>query len=191
MEVSDKAVASPGARRCAVCHTGRRWREFELVEGAGGDPVLMCPACRARQATTAPTPSPVAASEPASSPEPASDAQAVSKSQGAPSSQSGRGSRSGKGSQPAKPRSEPSEDRLRKALREMSSGEHAVAQIAKAAGLNHDKTLRRLHALQDAGEIHQVGNRWSNRPPSTDLDAAMDRLREQTSNLRIVERRSN
>jgi DNA-binding IclR family transcriptional regulator len=84
----------------------------------------------------------------------------------------------------------PSEDRLKKALRELPSGEHAVGQIAKAAGLNHDKTLRRLHALRDAGEIQQVGSRWSNHPPSTDLEAAMDRLRAQTSNLRIVEQRS-
>ena len=130
----------------------------------------MCPACRARQAT-APVPVPVADAKPASSSPAPSDTD-----------------RSQRSRRPAPP---PSEDRLKKALRELAPGEYAVAQIAKAAGLNHDKTLRRLHALEDAGEIQQVGNRWSNRPPSTDLDAAMDRLRAQTSNLRIVEQRAN
>jgi hypothetical protein len=131
--------------------------------------VLLCPACRARQASAlAPTPAP----EPRPSP-------------GAPPSGADEKQRSS----PA--RSGPNEDRLRKALRELDAGEYAIAQIAKAAGLNHEKTLRRLRALQDAGEIQQVGNKWSNRPPSTDLDEAMDRLRAQTSNLRIVTPRSN
>jgi hypothetical protein len=63
---------------------------------------------------------------------------------------------------------------------------HSVGQVAKAAGLNHDKTLNRLRALQAAGEVQQVGKRWSNQPPSTDVEAAFDRLQAQTSNLRII-----
>ena len=85
-----------------------------------------------------------------------------------------------------KPRSAPREDRLRKALRELPHGEHSVARIAKAAGLNHEKTVRRLQTLHEAGEVQQVGKRWSNEPPSTDIEAAMDRLQARTTNLRIV-----
>jgi hypothetical protein len=61
-----------------------------------------------------------------------------------------------------------------------------VARIAKAAGLNHEKTVRRLETLHAAGEVQQVGKRWSNEPPSTDIEAAMDRLQARTTNLRIV-----
>jgi hypothetical protein len=85
-----------------------------------------------------------------------------------------------------KQRPAPPEDRLRRALRELPREAHSVAQIAKAAGLNHQKTLSRLHALQAAGEVQQVGKRWSNEPPSTDIEAAFDRLQARTSNLRIV-----
>jgi predicted Rossmann fold nucleotide-binding protein DprA/Smf involved in DNA uptake len=84
--------------------------------------------------------------------------------------------------QPAAPR----EDRLRKALRELPPTPHSVGQVAKAAGLNHEKTLKRLRALQAAGEVQQVGKRWSSQPPSTDVEAAFDRLQAQTSNLRII-----
>ena len=88
-----------------------------------------------------------------------------------------------------KERPAPREDRLRKALRELPREPHSVGQIAKAAGLNHEKTLRRLHALQAAGEVQQVGKRWSNEPPSTDVEAAFDRLQARTRNLRIVRAR--
>ncbi|MGH2894886.1 MAG: hypothetical protein ACRDPM_16710 [Solirubrobacteraceae bacterium] len=88
-----------------------------------------------------------------------------------------------------KRRSGPREDRLRKALRELPHGEHSVGRIAKAAGLNQEKTLSRLRALGAAGEVVQVGKRWSNEPPSTDIEAAMDRLQARTSNLRIVRSR--
>jgi hypothetical protein len=80
----------------------------------------------------------------------------------------------------------PREDRLRKALRELPGEAHSVGQIAKAAGLNHEKTLSRLCALQAAGEVQQIGKRWSSEPPSTDVEAAFDRLQARTSNLRIV-----
>jgi hypothetical protein len=85
-----------------------------------------------------------------------------------------------------KQRRAPREDRLRKALRELGREPHSVGQIAKAAGLNHDKTLRRLRELQVAGEVQQVGKRWSTEPPSTDVQAAFDRLQARTRNLRII-----
>ena len=93
--------------------------------------------------------------------------------------------RSGKNSTSSKERSEPREDRLRRRC-VAPHGEHSVARIAKAAGLNHEKTVRRLHTLHEAGEVQQVGKRWSNEPPSTDIEAAMDRLQARTTNLRIV-----
>jgi hypothetical protein len=82
--------------------------------------------------------------------------------------------------------SEQREDRLKKALGELPRGEYATARIAKAAGLNHDKALVRLQQLQEAGEVRQVGNRWSTEPALTDLEGAFDRLQARTSNLRIV-----
>lgn len=146
-------------RRCAVCHTGRRWRQFEVARPEGQRPVVMCPACYARYGAAPPVP---AAQKPA--------AAAVAKPK------------------PAAPKqkSAPREDRVRRALRELPSEAHSVGQIAKAAGLNHQKTLARLHALEAAGEIQQVGKRWSSEPPSTDVEAAFDRLQARTSNLRIV-----
>ena len=85
-----------------------------------------------------------------------------------------------------KPRPSPLEDRLRKALRELPREAHSVGRLAKAAGLNHEKTLSRLHALHAAGEVQQVGKRWTSERPSTDVEAAFDRLQARTSNLRIV-----
>jgi len=86
--------------------------------------------------------------------------------------------------------SEQREDRLKKALGELPRGEYATARIAKAAGLNHDKALARLQQLQTAGEIRQVGNRWSTEPALTDLEGAFDRLQARTNNLRIVRDRA-
>jgi hypothetical protein len=146
-------------RRCASCHTGRRWRQFEVVRRDGDAPVVMCAACRARFGAAPPVPTTQpAAAAPVAQPEAAA----------------------------TKPASPPGEDRLRRALREMPRGAHSVGQIAKAAGLNHDKTLHRLRAMQAAGEVQQVGKRWSSEPPSTDVEAAFDRLQARTSNLRII-----
>ncbi len=173
-------------RRCAVCQTGRRWRQFEVVRSDGGQPVVMCQGCRARYGVAppvAPSEKPASASasppapEPASQPAPEPPAQPASEPAAQPEASSPR------------KRSAPREDRLRKALRELPHGEHSVGRIAKAAGLNHEKTLRRLHTLHAAGEVQQVGKRWSNEPPSTDIEAAMDRLQARTTNLRIVTRR--
>ena len=86
----------------------------------------------------------------------------------------------------SRPRAVEREDRLRRALRELPRGAHSVGQIAKAAGLNQEKTLGRLRALEAAGEVRQVGRRWTSEPPSTDVEAAFDRLQARTSNLRII-----
>src|ERR1700684_3866377 len=113
-------------RRCAVCHTRRRWRQFEVVRPEGRDPVVMCAACRTRYGAEPPAP---ATPEPVPAPVPVAE-------------------------KPAAPRrSAPQEDRLRKTLRELPHGNHSVGRIAKAAGLNHQKTLSRLHAMHAAGEI--------------------------------------
>ena len=147
-------------RRCASCRSGRRWRQLEVVRPEGQEPVVMCPACRARFGAAPPAP---AAKPVAAAPVPAPEAAA-----------------------PTKPQPAAGEDRLRRALRELPRGEHSVGQIAKAAGLNRERTLQRLRALEAAGEIQQVGKRWSSEPPSTDVEAAFDRLQARTSNLRII-----
>jgi hypothetical protein len=82
------------------------------------------------------------------------------------------------------------EDRLRRALRELPNGEYTTARIAKAAGLNHAKMLRRLRHLAASGEIQALGKRWSTEPPPSDIDQALDRLQAGTSNIRIVRDRS-
>jgi len=146
-------------RRCGVCRSGRRWRGFEVLRQEGREPLVMCPACRARYGETPPA---RIAREVAQPPV----------------------------TQPTAPKadqeSEQREDRLKKALAELPRGEYATARIAKAAGLNHDKALARLQQLQAAGEVQQVGNRWSTEPAVTDLEVAFDRLQARTSNLRIV-----
>jgi hypothetical protein len=228
MSPEDLIELERAGRRCEVCQTGRRPRQFEVVRPEGRQPIVMCPACRARYGDEPPLragETPVAVTTPAAAtPDPAPAAQAAASSpatqqrsaQGAAqpngsgtserngsdtSPQNGSAttqasgsrnakrssSRSGKAAQSSsKERSEPREDRLRKALRELPHGEHSVARIAKAAGLNHEKTVRRLQTLHEAGEVQQVGKRWSNEPPSTDIEAAMDRLQARTTNLRIV-----
>jgi hypothetical protein len=82
------------------------------------------------------------------------------------------------------------EDRVKRVLRELPKGEHSTGRIAKAAGLNHAKTIRRLRELAASGEIQEVGKRWSTEPPPSDIDEALDRLQARTSNLRIVRDRS-
>jgi hypothetical protein len=213
MTAEDLVEIERAGRRCAMCHTGRRWRQFTVVRNEGQPPVVMCPACNARYGAAPPVP----ATE-STAPARAAQAAAAATEQAAPDraehAATGRAARpaqarngkatAARGGQPAagrngkseadeagqegspKPRSAPREDRLRKALRELPHGEHSVARIAKAAGLNHEKTVRRLETLHAAGEVQQVGKRWSNEPPSTDIEAAMDRLQARTTNLRIV-----
>ena len=79
---------------------------------------------------------------------------------------------------------------MKKALGELPRGEHSTGRIAKAAGLNHAKTLRRLRKLEASGEVREVGKRWSTERPPSDLDEALDRLQARTSNIRIVRDRS-
>ena len=82
------------------------------------------------------------------------------------------------------------EDRVRRVVRELPKGEYSTGRIAKAAGLNQSKTLRRLRQLAQSGEIREVGKRWSTERPPSDIDAALDRLQARTSNIRIVRDRS-
>jgi hypothetical protein len=141
---------------------------LEVVRPDGAEPVVMCAACRTRYGDAPPVREsrvPAALADPASpAAEPASP---------------GRGRRS-----------EEHEDRVKKALRELPRGEHSTGRIAKAAGLNHAKTLRRLRQLEASGGVREVGTRWSTEPPSSDLEGAFDRLQARTSNIRIVRDRS-
>ena len=150
-------------RHCAVCRSARHWRRFKVVRPSGGEPVVMCAACHARYGDAPPAPeAPKAAPAPAPQPPTRSHAQ--------------------------RPRQH--EDRLKRVLRELPRGEHSTGRIAKAAGLNHAKTLGRLRQLEASGEVRQVGKRWSTERPSTDLEGAFDRLQARTSNIRIVRERS-
>ncbi len=150
-------------RRCGVCRSGRRWRDFEVVREEGREPVVMCVACRARHGQIAPVRKAPEAAPPSVTQPSAAEADH---------------------------HPEQREDRLKKALGELPRGEYTTGRIAKAAGLNHDKAVVRLQQLEEAGEIRQVGNRWSTEPVPTDLEGAFDRLQARTSNLRIVRDRT-
>ena len=150
-------------RQCAVCRSGRNWRRFKVVRPGDGEPVVMCAACHARYGDAPPVPqTPKPAPEPTPQPPTRSHVQ--------------------------RPRQH--EDRLKRVLRELPRGEHSTGRIAKAAGLNHAKTLGRLRQLEASGEVRRVGKRWSTERPSTDLEGAFDRLEARTSNIRIVRDRS-
>jgi hypothetical protein len=170
MTPEDLTVIEQSSRRCSVCRTGRRWRTFEVVRHEGRQPVVMCGGCRARFGDLAPPPAPA---------ETASAGQAAAEQ---PAQRPAE--RRHKRRRPPRPRE--SEDRLKRALRTLPPGGHSTGRIAKAAGLNEAKVLSRLERLEAAGEVHRVGRRWSTERPSTDLDAAFDRLQARTSNLRIV-----
>lgn len=163
MNNEDLVEIERSGRRCGICRSGRRWRDFEVLREEGREPVVMCPACRARYGQTPPARSAREAAQ-------AVVTQPVE-------------------AEPDRP-SEPREDRLKKALAELPRGEYATGRIAKAAGLNHEKALARLQQLEAAGEIRRVGNRWSTEPALTDLEGAFDRLQARTSNLRIVRART-
>jgi len=162
----DLAAVELAGRRCAVCRTGRRWREFAVLRPVDGEPVVMCAACRARY-------------------------------EDAPPARIARERVDDPPARPAEPtattpatRVPEREDRVKRVLRELPKGEHSTARIAKAAGLNQAKTVRRLRELAASGEIREVGKRWSTEPAPSDLDEALDRLQASTSNLRIVRDRS-
>ena len=79
---------------------------------------------------------------------------------------------------------------MRSVLRELPQGEYTTGRVAKAAGLNQARTLRRLRQLAASGEIREIGKRWSTERPPSDIDEALDRLQARTSNIRIVRDRS-
>lgn len=149
-------------RRCAVCRSGRRWRGFTVLRDEGSEPVVLCPACRARYGETPPARPSREVAQPPITPPPAPQ---------------------------AKPR-EQREDRLKKVLSELPRGEHTTGRLARAAGLNHDKALARLQQLEASGEVRQIGSRWTTEPAPTDLEGAFDRLQARTSNLRIIRDRT-
>lgn len=161
LEAEDLTLIDRAGSRCAVCRTGRRRREFGVVQAEGGQPLVMCPACRARYGDAPPAPAEVARPE---------------------------ADRHGAEPTPAKPepRRQEREDRVRRVLRELPEGEYSTGRIAKAAALNHAKTLRRLSELAASGEIRQVGKRWSTERSPSDIDLALERLQARTSNIRIV-----
>jgi hypothetical protein len=166
LDAQDLAAIDRAGRRCVVCRSGRHWRSFAVLRPDGGEPVVVCAACRARYADAPPVRS---AREPA-------DALPARPAEPAPTTPG--------------PRAPEREDRLRRVLHELPKGEYTTGRIAKAAGFNHAKTLRRLRQLAASGEIQQVGKRWSTEPPPSDLDEALDRLQARTSNIRIVRDRS-
>lgn len=165
MTLSDEDLieVERNGRRCGVCRSGRRWREFEVLREEDREPVVMCHACQARYGETPPR---------------AKDPEVAPASVTQPTAPGGDH------------RSTQREDRLKKAIRELPGGEHTTGRIARAAGLNHDKALVRLRKLEAAGEVRQVGKRWSTEPAPTDLEGAFDRLQARTSNLRIVRDRT-
>jgi hypothetical protein len=177
MDTEELAAIDRAGRRCAVCRTGRRWREFTILRPDSGDPVVICPACRARYGDAPPvgparerTDAPVG---PARERTDAPVARAAEPTSTTPER-----------------RPPEQEDRVRRVLRDLPKGEHSTGRIAKAAGLNHAKTLRRLRQLAAAGEVREVGKRWSTERAPTDVDEALERLKARTSNIRIVRDRS-
>jgi len=161
----DLSEIERAGRRCAVCRSGRGWRRFEVVRIAGRDPVVLCGGCRARlgdepsiarRTARDPEPAPVQAQR-LPSPAPADDQR----------------------------QREQRADRLRVALGKMD-GAFSTAMVAREAGLNDEKALARLQQLERRGEVRRVGKRWSTESLPSDVEAAMDRLAAQTSNLRIV-----
>jgi hypothetical protein len=161
MNAEDLIEIDRARRRCTVCRSGRHWRRFSVVRPEGREPVVVCAACRARYEHELPAQT---SGAPAAAPvQPAAVATASSTH---------------------RPRQD--EDRLKKVLRELPQEEHSTGRIAKAAGLNHTKTLRRLRELEASGDVQQVGKRWSTRRASTDVQAAFERLQARTSNIRIL-----
>ncbi|MHB8694583.1 MAG: FmdB family zinc ribbon protein [Solirubrobacteraceae bacterium] len=163
MTAEDLTLIEQAGRRCSSCHTGRNWRRLEVLRREGREALITCPACRPRMTEKL-------LSEP---PPPVVEAPAAP-------------ARPRRPQRPQRASTPQREDRLKRALRELPAGTHSTARIAKAAGLNETKVLSRLRALETAGEVQQVGNQWSTERPSTDLEAAFDRLEARTGNLRII-----
>jgi hypothetical protein len=165
MANEDLTELERAGRRCGVCRSGRGWRGFEVVRPAEGEPVVLCPSCRARFGEAPPTaqhPTPTAARAPtAAEPLPTAQASASDRKRARPP------------------------DRMRAALVELPSS-FSTAMAARAARLSDDKALGRLKDLERQGEVRRVGKRWSTAAPPSDLTAAFDRLEARTTKLRIV-----
>ena len=170
MDTSDLTETQHAERRCSVCRSGRGWRRFELVRPAEGEPVLLCPSCRARFGDDPPVKRTSA---------PASNSSAAATAPPSPAPKQREGER--------RPESRP--DRLRAALRKMP-GSFSTAMAARAAGLNNARALARLEELEKLGEVRRVDNRWSTELPPSEVAAAIDRLEARTTNLRIVRDRA-
>lgn len=187
INAEDLTEIERAGRRCEVCRSGRHWRQLEVVRPEAGQPVVLCRACRIRYGNAPPVRE-VRVPAPAAEPTPPAT--------GTPPSATGTSPSPGEAASPAtksparERRPAEHEDRVKKALRELPRGEHSTGRIAKAAGLNHAKTLRRLRELEASGGVRGVGKRWSTEPPPTDLEEAFDRLKARTSNIRIVRDRS-
>jgi hypothetical protein len=178
MNAEDLTAIEGAGRRCSVCHTGRNWRRFEVVRRDGREPLVLCGGCKARFGDEPPG----AASEspPATTPVAGSE-QPVGKKEKKPGA--------GKNPRNGERRSDRRPDRLRAALRELPSS-FSTATAARAAGLNHAKTLARLNELERRHEVRRVGGRWTTEPAPDEIASAMDRLEARTSNLRIVRERA-
>ncbi|MGA2926403.1 MAG: hypothetical protein ABSG43_10480 [Solirubrobacteraceae bacterium] len=163
MSAEDLTEIERAGRRCAVCQSGRGWRRFDVVRPPDREPVVLCGSCHARFGDDPPVGRPP---EPEPAPAPAQQRPAQK-----PRNEERRSDR--------RP------DRLRTALRKLPST-FSTSMAARAAGLNNDKTLARLHELERKGEVRKVGNRWTTEAPPDALASAMDRLEARTSNLRIV-----
>jgi len=169
MEIEDLTEIERAGRRCGVCRSGRRWRQFEVVRPADREPVVLCGSCRARFGDDPPIGrKPGVVSDPVS----------------AVAEQPSR-------SRPAAGERESGQhhDRLRAALGTIS-GSFSTAMAARAAGFSNEKTRARLEELERRGEVRRIGNRWSTESPPSDVAAAIDRLEARTTNLRIVRDRA-
>jgi hypothetical protein len=178
MTPEDLSTIEHAGRRCAICNTGRQWKRLRVAHPEGGDPVVLCPACEPRFEQTM-----------KAAAEAKAKAAVVEPPAKAPASEGATTSTTHPNRPARPPRRKPAEDRLKRALRELPPGEHSTKSIAKAAGLNHAKTLARLHALEASGDVQQVGKHWSTERPASDLEAAFDRLQARTGNLRIIRER--
>lgn len=192
MNAEDLTELERAGRSCAVCHSRRGWRRFEILRPADGEPIVLCGSCRARFGDDPPV---RRSPEPEPEPDPKPEARAArprtpSPRKASPPKRAPSGPARTEPARiepadtdPAHP--EPGPDRLRAALTGMPPT-FSTAMAARAAGLADDKTLARLQDLERRGEIQRVGKRWSTESPPSDLDAAIDRLEARTSNLRIV-----
>ena len=78
-------------------------------------------------------------------------------------------------------------DRLREALRRLP-GSFSTAMAARAAGINTDRALARLQALERCGEVRRVGKRWSTESPPSDVAASTEELEDVVPAAEVIAR---